>query len=112
MQTTGRSERLGLLLFYGFIFLLLVLSFLVLRPFLVPLGWAAILAVLFYPLLEKLKRLWGDTWAALAGTVGVTVILIVPGIVRMLCAACRGRSARAVSIGSCAPGPGLPSSWD
>ena len=42
------SERFGGLIFYGFILLLVYLVYRVFSPFLVPLGWAGVLAVLFY----------------------------------------------------------------
>jgi len=83
MPDIRRTERLSVALFYGVVLLLAGLVYLMVRPFLVPLGWAAVLAVLFYPWYSRLAARWGSTWAALAGTAGVTVILIVPALLLM-----------------------------
>ncbi len=83
MPDIGRTERLSVALFYGVVLLLASLVYLMVRPFLVPLGWAAVLAVLFYPWYSRLAVRWGATWAALAGTIIVTVILIVPSLLLM-----------------------------
>jgi predicted PurR-regulated permease PerM len=78
MPQTPRAERLSSILFYGTAALLAWFVYLVVRPFLVPLGWAAVLAVLSYPWNRKLTAHWGATRAAAVGTIGVTLILIVP----------------------------------
>jgi len=83
MANATRSERLSATLFYAVVLLLAWLVYLMVRPFLVPLGWAAVLAVLFYPWYSRLAARWGTTWAALAGTGAVTVILIVPSLLLM-----------------------------
>jgi len=83
MPDISRTERLSVALFYGVVLLLVGLVYLMVRPFLVPLGWAAVLAVLFYPWYSRLAARWGATWAALAGTGAVTVILIVPSLLLM-----------------------------
>lgn len=72
------QKRLGTVLFYGIVALLAFLLFLVLEPFLVPLAWAVVLVVVAFPVYERLERRWGSTLAALAATVGVTLILILP----------------------------------
>jgi predicted PurR-regulated permease PerM len=77
------EERLGAALFYGVVALLAYLSFLIFEPFLVPLGWAAVLVVVFYPFHDRLRRRWGRTRAALASTFAVTLILIVPALLVM-----------------------------
>lgn len=74
------EKKLGTLLFYAIAILLGYLSFLVALPFLVPLAWAAILVVVTYPVHKILKVRLGPNSAALASTVGVTLILIVPAI--------------------------------
>src|SRR5205807_5423801 len=79
-----RVEGLSAILFYGAIFVLGWLVFLIFQPFLVPLGWAGVLAVLFYGHYQRLARRWSRTRAAAAGTVGVTLILIVPALLLML----------------------------
>jgi predicted PurR-regulated permease PerM len=44
----------------------------------VPLGWAAVFAVIFYSLNQRFERKWGRTLGASVTTAGVTLILIVP----------------------------------
>ena len=83
MANASRTKRLSVALFYGVVLLLAWLVYLMVSPFLVPLGWAAVLTVLFYPWYSRLAVRWGASWAALAGTAGVTVILIVPAFLLM-----------------------------
>jgi len=78
------SERFGSLIFYGFILLLAYLVYRVFSPFLVPLGWASVFAVLFYSWNKRFERAWGRTASAAVSTAGVTIILIVPVLVLML----------------------------
>lgn len=66
--------------FYLVIALLLYFTYLVFEPFLVPLCWAAVLAVVFDPLNKRLDQRWGRTRAAAACTILVTLLLIVPAI--------------------------------
>ncbi len=75
-KSTG--ERFADISFYGLVLLLVYLVFRVFWPFLVPLGWAAVLAVMAYSGNKKLERRMGRTLAALVSTAGVTLILIVP----------------------------------
>jgi predicted PurR-regulated permease PerM len=72
------DDRFSNVLFYGVVLCLAYLVFLVFRPFLVPLGWAAVFAVIFYSLNQRLEHRWGRTLAATGTTVGVAVILVVP----------------------------------
>ncbi len=74
------QERLGTLLFYGIVIAIAYVVLLILEPFVVPLAWAAVLVVLAHPLYDGLERRWGPTRAALASTLGVTVVLIVPAL--------------------------------
>ena len=81
MATEANSQaRLGAVLFYGIVALLAYLAFRVFEPFLVPLAWAAVLVVVFDPWHRRLELRWGRTWAAVASTAAVTLILIVPAI--------------------------------
>ncbi|WP_340524649.1 AI-2E family transporter [Cupriavidus necator] len=59
---------------------LLALSFVVVRPFLVPLAWAAILTYVTWPLNAWLRRVLRQhrTWAALISTLVLTAVLGVP----------------------------------
>jgi predicted PurR-regulated permease PerM len=77
------GERFGDVLFYGVILLLIYLVYRVFEPFLVPLGWAAVFAVIFYSLNKRLEQRWGRTLSAAVSTAGVTLILIVPALLMM-----------------------------
>ena len=80
MPHSEQHERFGNLLFYAAIVLLTYVVFLIFEPFLVPLAWAGILVVLFYPMQLRLERRWGKTRAAAANTFGVTCLLILPAV--------------------------------
>ncbi len=81
MTTEPNSQaRLGAVLFYGIVAILAYLAFLVFEPFLVPLAWAAVLVVVFYPWHRQVELRWGRAWAAVTSTLAVTLILIVPTI--------------------------------
>jgi predicted PurR-regulated permease PerM len=71
-------ERSTTLLFYACIFLLGYLVYLLLRPFLTPLAWAAIFAAFFYKKHKKIEARLGKTAAASIGTAAVTLIIVVP----------------------------------
>jgi predicted PurR-regulated permease PerM len=78
------GERFGNVLFYGVILLLVYLVYRIFEPFLVPLGWAAVFAVIFHSLNQELERKWGRNFAALVSTIGVTLILVVPSLLLMI----------------------------
>jgi predicted PurR-regulated permease PerM len=75
------SDRLTTVLSYGALLLLGYLVFRIAEPFLVPLAWSAVLAIFFYPLHERIERRLRPTPAALLSTLGVTLLLVAPGIV-------------------------------
>jgi len=77
-------ERFGDVLFYGVILLLIYLVYRIFEPFLVPLGWAAVFAVIFHSLNEELVEKWGPNFAAVVSTAGVTLILVVPSLLIMI----------------------------
>jgi len=77
------DDRLSRVLFYGVVLLLAYLVFRVFEPFLLPLGWAGVLVVVFYPWHERLERRLGRRTAAAVSTIGVTLILIVPTLLVM-----------------------------
>jgi predicted PurR-regulated permease PerM len=83
MSTGSARERISLLLFYGTVLLLAYLLFLLFKPFLTPLAWAAILAALFYSPHKQMERLWGRTLAASASTAAVIIVVIVPAAIIM-----------------------------
>jgi len=72
------EDRFSNILFYGVVLCLAYFVFRVFQPFLVPLGWAAVFAVIFYSLNKRFEQRWGRTLAASVSTAGVTLILIVP----------------------------------
>jgi len=75
-----QTEWLKTMLFYAVVFLLIGFLFLIFRPFLVPLGWAGVLAVLCYPWTRKLRVRFGRPRAAAIGTAAVTLTLIIPSL--------------------------------
>ncbi len=82
-MTTGQNSRTplgGALLLYAIILLLVYLVYVIFAPFLAALAWAGVLVVVSYPAYERLARHWGPSTAALASTVGVTLILIAPAL--------------------------------
>src|ERR1700737_3521659 len=78
------DELFGDVFFYGVIFLFIYLVYRVFEPFLVPLGWAAVFAVIFHSLDERLEKKWGRKMSASLSTAGVTLILIVPALLLMI----------------------------
>ncbi|MBZ5659511.1 MAG: AI-2E family transporter [Acidobacteriia bacterium] len=72
------DDRFSNVVFYGVVLCLAYFVFRIFEPFLVPLGWAGVFAVVFYSLNRRFERKWGRTPAASATTAGVTLILIVP----------------------------------
>jgi predicted PurR-regulated permease PerM len=83
MTEKTAGERFAAVLFYGVVLLLAYLLYQVFQPFLVPLGWAGVLVVVFYPLHVRLEKRLGRTPAAAASTLGVALILIGPALVLM-----------------------------
>lgn len=78
-EAVGR-ERVAAALFYGAVILLAWLVYLIFVPFLVPLGWAAVLVVVFHPWHARLEKRWGATTAAAVSTTLVTLVLVVPAL--------------------------------
>src|SRR5262245_5570697 len=78
-EAVGR-ERVTQLLFYGAVLLLAYLLYQIVEPFLVQLGWAAVLAICIRPFHARLERRLGPARAALVSTVLVLVLLVVPAI--------------------------------
>jgi predicted PurR-regulated permease PerM len=77
---TTTSDRLTTVLSYGVLLLLIYLVFRIFEPFLVALGWAAILTIFFYPMHHRLLRRFSVNGAALLSALAVTFLLIVPAI--------------------------------
>jgi predicted PurR-regulated permease PerM len=83
MNTAVARERISNMLFYGTVLLLAYLLYLLFRPFLTPLAWAAILAALFHSSYSRMETRWGKSTAAAVSTAGVTMIVIVPALLIM-----------------------------
>jgi predicted PurR-regulated permease PerM len=80
----GRLERLRVVLFYATVALLAYLGFRIFKPFLAPLAWAAILAVVTYPVHGRIARRFKPNTAALISTVWVTALLIIPTVLVLI----------------------------
>jgi predicted PurR-regulated permease PerM len=80
MKETDARQRFFSVLYYGVVALLFYLAYRIFEPFLVPLGWAAVLAVCFWPLHQRLKARLGISRAAAASTAGVALLLIIPAL--------------------------------
>jgi predicted PurR-regulated permease PerM len=74
----GDRERIAQIIYYGAVLLVGYLSFLIFAPFLVPLGWGAVLAVCAYPVHTRLTPRVGRSQAALFSTLMVLVLIVVP----------------------------------
>ena len=74
----GHQARAGQLLAYGSLLLIGWCLWLVVQPFLVPLGWAAILALCFWPVHQRLATRLGATTAAWLSTTLISLVLVVP----------------------------------
>ena len=83
MNTGIARERIADLLFYGTVLLVAYLLYLLFRPFLTPLAWAAIFAALFHSSYGRMEAFWGKTTAAAVSTAGVTLVVIVPALLIM-----------------------------
>ena len=78
MSVTTDRERIALVIYYAAVLLVGYLAFQVVQPFLVPLGWAGVLAVCMYPLQRQLTPRLGRSWAAGVNTILVLVLIVVP----------------------------------
>lgn len=76
-------NRFTTVLFYVFVAILAWLVYQIFDPFLVPLAWAAVLVVVFYPVHSRLERRLKPGQAAIVSTIALTLILIVPSLALM-----------------------------
>jgi predicted PurR-regulated permease PerM len=86
-RNKSTSDRLTTVLSYGALLLLGYLVILIVGPFAVPLAWAAILGIFFYPIYLELEKWTSPTWGAVVCTVAVTVVLIAPVLLALTYAA-------------------------
>src|SRR5215212_9070362 len=80
MPFTDR-EHVTAVLFYVALAIFVYLVFQMVQPFLVPLGWAAVLVIVFHPVHERFEARFGPTRAAALSTATVAIIVVAPLIV-------------------------------
>src|SRR5512134_2010731 len=78
MIDRSESGRLARIAFYGTLLLLGWLMWKVVEPFLLEIGWAAVLAVCLNPIRVRIEPRLGRTRTALALVLGVLVLAVVP----------------------------------
>ena len=80
MNTVQRyAPALQKVLFFGLIFILFYLSFQVLKYFIVPVLWAAIIAYITWPLYHSVQKLCGPR-PTLSATIMISMVVLVVGI--------------------------------
>lgn len=79
MTRTAR-ERFALLLFYAVLLLVAYLAFLVVRPFLAPLAWAGIFAMMLMPVQRQLETRTKPTIAATITTLLAVCLIVGPAV--------------------------------
>lgn len=80
MQENPPPQSRPRVVFYGAVALILWLAYRVVEPFLVEIGWALVLAICLDPVRKRLERRLGPTRTALALTLLVLVLLVLPAI--------------------------------
>ena len=78
MASKAEAERVSQLVFYGTVFLIGWLAYRIVEPFLVEIAWAVVLAICLDPVRVRLLPRLGPTRAALALTLAVVVLLVIP----------------------------------
>jgi len=78
MQESRRFDQGLAVLGWAGLALLLYLVYLIVRPFLNPLGWAAVIAIVFHPVHARFAARWGPGRAAALTTLLVGIIIVVP----------------------------------
>jgi predicted PurR-regulated permease PerM len=78
----GEAERARfvLLIFYVIVLVIGYLAFLVVEPFLAALAWAAVFAMVMYPIRDRMAKRLGETWGASAATALAVLVIVVPAI--------------------------------
>lgn len=100
MTESKAQKRVGTALFYAIVAILAYLSFLIFRPFLESIIWAAVLVVVSHPVNAWLARRRGPTQAAAITTAGAVLILILPTLLIMSAFVRQGLEAgRAIQAG-------------
>lgn len=109
-----QQARIQQVLFYGALALIGWLLFLVVRPFLEPLGWAAILAICFFPVHRRIAARFTPNLAAACSTALLSLLLIAPTV--LLAIALVRQASGAIDEVQTAFADGVPASvqglWD
>ena len=77
MPFTDR-EHVTAVVFYVALAIFVYLVFLMVQPFFVPLGWAAVLVIVFHPIHSRFEARYGPTRAAALSTATVAIIVVAP----------------------------------
>jgi predicted PurR-regulated permease PerM len=80
MSLTDR-EHVTAVIFYVALAAFVYLVCLMVWPFLVPLGWAAVLVIVFHPVHARFEQRYGPARAAALSTLAVAVIVVAPLII-------------------------------
>jgi predicted PurR-regulated permease PerM len=81
MHNSGSErDRFLLVLFYGVLLLAGYLAFRIIAPFLAPLGWAAVVAMVLDPVKARVESRLGPPRAAAATTVLAAILIVGPAI--------------------------------
>jgi predicted PurR-regulated permease PerM len=78
--TDTHRERISILTFYGIVLLLGYMLYQIFEPFLMPLAWAAVLAIFVFPWHGKYAMRYGRTGAAAISTAIVSALIVIPGL--------------------------------
>jgi predicted PurR-regulated permease PerM len=79
-MTDSPKERFQQLLFYALVLLMAYLAFLVLGPFLAPLAWAGVFAMMFHGVQAELQPKIGPSKAALSTTIMAGILIVAPAV--------------------------------
>src|SRR4051812_6743235 len=80
LMADSSREKFAQLVFYVLILLVGYLTYLVIHPFLAPLAWATVFAVMFYRVHLELAPRIGPSGSALAATLMTAVLIVAPGV--------------------------------
>jgi predicted PurR-regulated permease PerM len=78
MSRDRESRRISTLIFYGTVLLLGWMAYRIVEPFLVPIGWAVVLAIGIHPIQAQVRPRLGPTRTALLLTALVVLLLVLP----------------------------------
>ncbi len=73
-------QRLNVLLFYAFVFMIVYVAFRIVQPFIMTLLWAGVLALCAHPVFHRLRKRCNAVTAALLATILVALLLVLPAI--------------------------------